>query len=450
MLDDAVAREAELRRWITELTGATITALYRRPGGGSHEAWNVEADGNRRWFLRADRDAPNATDFYTLRREAEIYRAVHAAGLPTPAIIGIHPTLEAVLLEAAAGDAGYANLDASAQAEIIEDFAPLLARMHAADVRTLGLEALGPITTMAEHVRHELDVWEARLDAAGVPDPFLTACFHWLRANVPNTDGEPVALVQGDTGPGNFLHDGHRVTALLDFELGHLGDPMEDLAWVGTRNAQEPVPDFERFLSAYAAAAVRPIDRDRIRYHALLAELRIAVLGAKRVGNGGDLDADYGNQLIYGALHRRLTVEALAAATGTALPAVALPPATDTARTRYYDAALHQMQHTVGPHVADAFASRRLKGMARVFKYLREADRVGSGHDEAELDDLTALLGHRPANVDQGTVDLHALVLAGHVDAVALIPYAYGQAMRRTHVVGPAMGALATRHLPTL
>jgi hypothetical protein len=88
--------------------------------------------------------------------------------------------------------------------------------------------------------------------------------------------------------------------------------------------------------------------------------------------------------------------------------------------------------------------------MARVFKYLREADRVGSRHDEAELDDLTALLGHRPANVDQGTVDLHALVLAGRVDAVALIPYAYGQAMRRTQVVGPAMGALATRHLPTL
>ena len=90
--------------------------------------------------------------------------------------------------------------------------------------------------------------------------------------------------MQGDTGPGNLLHDGAHLTALLDFELAHLGDPMEDLAWIGTRNAQEPVPDFDALLDAYVRAG-GAVDRARIRYHFVFAELRIAVLAIERAGH---------------------------------------------------------------------------------------------------------------------------------------------------------------------
>jgi hypothetical protein len=270
----------------------------------------------------------------------------------------------------------------------------------------------------------------------------------WLRDHVPATGDAPPALVQGDTGPGNFLHDGHRVTAFLDFELAHLGDPMEDLAWVGTRNAQEPVPDFEHFLARYAAAVGVEPDRDRIRYHALLAELRIAVLSAERVSGEADLEAEHGNQLIYGTLHRRLTVEALAAAMGVPYPIVPLPPLADTSDTRFFDGALHQLRTMVAPQLADPYVARRLKGVARVLKYLREVDRAGEGHAAAELDGLTDVLGHRPASVAEGAAELLARVQAREVDAADLLPYAAGQVQRRNQLMADAMGALATRHLP--
>jgi hypothetical protein len=286
--------------------------------------------------------------------------------------------------------------------------------------------------------------------ATGVPDPVLTACFMWLRDHVPATGDAPPALVQGDTGPGNFLHDGHRVTAFLDFELAHLGDPMEDLAWVGTRNAQEPVPDFEHFLTRYASAAGVEPDRDRIRYHALLAELRIAVLSAERVSGEADLEAEHGNQLIYGTLHRRLTVEALAAAMGVPYPNVPLPPLADTADTRFFDGALHQLRTMVAPQLADPYVARRLKGVARVLKYLRELDRAGEGHTAAELDGLTALLGHRPASVPEGAAELLARVQARELGASDVLPYAAGQVQRRNQLMADAMGALATRHLPVI
>jgi len=449
-------RYDELARWAAVLVDVPTVELTRRPGGGSHQAWDVTASSGgsggfaQRWFLRADPVEPDPRKHYTLRREAEVYRAVRAIGLPSPAVLGVHPTIEAVLLERATGDAAFAKLDPSVQSAIIDDFAPWLARLHAADPVDMDLPSLGPVTTMADAVRRELDLWEARLDDSAVPDPILSACFQWLRDNVPATGDLPPRLVQGDTGPGNFLHDGQRVTAFLDFELAHLGDPMEDLAWVATRNAQEPVPDFARFLARYADAAATAPDRERIRYHCLFAELRIAALGAERLGAAADLEAEHGNRLIYGALHRRLTVEALATAMGVDLPPVTLPTLADTPDTRYFDAALHQMRHTIGPAIADPWADRLLKGLARVTKYLRELDRAGERHTEAELADLALLLGHRPVSVADGSSQLLALVRARQLDAADLLPYAAAQVARRTQLVGPAMGILATRHLPVI
>jgi aminoglycoside phosphotransferase (APT) family kinase protein len=447
---DSTMRETELAAWVAGLVGAGSVTFKRRPGGGSHEAWDVLERSKPKWFLRADAVARPAHVRYTLRREAEIYRAVHAIGIPTPDVLGIHPTYEAVLLERAQGEAGFARLERDAQIEVIDDFALWLAKLHSADIAELDLSALGRPATIAESVVTELDNWQERLDASGVPDPILTACFMWLRDNVPDTGDLRPSLVQGDTGPGNFLHDGHRVTAFLDFELAHFGDPMTDIAWVGTRNAQEPVPDFERMIARYEAGGGCPVDRDRVRYHFLLAEVRIAALGAEREGAAAELEAEHGNRLIYGALHRRLTVEALATAMGVPMPQVELPVLIDTDDTRYFDAALHQMRYRIGPEIDDPWADRLLKGLARVVKYLREVDRAGSIHQQAELDDQQRLLGRRPASMREGAETLLAKVQARELSAADLLPYAANQVARRTQLVGPAMGALATRHLPAL
>jgi aminoglycoside phosphotransferase (APT) family kinase protein len=447
MSTDDQQRTDALTSWICELTNETSVSLTRRPGGGRHQAWDVDGASGEAWFLRADAEPPGAHEHYTLRREAEIYRAVHAIGLPSPAVIGVHPHLEAVLLERAEGVAAFARLDETSKTSIIDDMTPWLAKLHAANPDDFEMPSIATASTIVESVHGELDIWESRLEMSGIPDPILTACFMWLRDNVPDTGSEPPCIVQADTGPGNFLHDGTKVTAFLDFELGHLGDPMEDIAWVGTRNSQEPVPDFERFIQHYAAATGTEPDRDRIRYHEFFAELRIAVLGTERTGNF-NLDAEHGNRLIYGALHRRLTVEALAGAMGVPMPEVELSDLVDSDDTFFFDAALHQMRHTIGPHVADPYAARLHKGLARVLKYLREVDRSGGRHEQAELDDLEALLGHRPDLIATGSAELLDRVRKREISAEDLLAYAAGQVARQTQLVGPAMGVLATRHLP--
>ena len=115
---------------------------------------------------------------------------------------------------------------------------------------------------------------------------------------------------------------------------------------------------------------------------------------------------DIGNSIIYGMLHRRLTIEALAAAMGFELPAVELPdePPPEPWHA-YYDATLENLQIIV-PRIEDPLASQWTKGVARIVKYLKEVDRSGRAFEDAELGDIADLLGHAPGSLAEGRSEL--------------------------------------------
>ncbi|MCU4186863.1 phosphotransferase family protein [Acidiferrimicrobium sp. IK] len=441
-----------LEKWVAEVTGARTATLLRRPGGGRHQAFDViveDGDGRtRELFLRADAGDPPPWEHYTLRRESAIYTALGPTPVPVPQVVALHPELPAAVMEKVDGVARFAGLDRAVQQEILDHFVTVLAALHELDATRLELPGVLPAASVRDAVANEIDVWERRLEDSAGPEPFLLACMRWLRDHNPDV-ADPPALVQGDTGPGNFLHDGHRVTAVLDWELAHLGDPVEDLAWLATRNSQEPVPDFERFVADYERLA-GPVDRARLAYHMVFAEVRIAILAAAREAGARDLLGEVGNGLIYGALHKRLTVEALAAATGVTLPPLAAPAAADaeTPQTILYDAALEQLRQIIVPHITDPFAASRAKSLARVLKFLRGMDSHGAAFAAEELRDIEALLGHPVTDAATGRLALVDAVHAGTLDASALLPSAWA-AVRREHLaMGGAMGVLASRHLP--
>jgi len=78
----------------------------------------------------------------------------------------------------------------------------------------------------------ELDHWEQQMiDNEDAPEPILRGALRHLRRNPPPAPAKP-AVVHGDYRPGNFLFtpDG-RISAILDWEMCHIGDPAEDIAW---------------------------------------------------------------------------------------------------------------------------------------------------------------------------------------------------------------------------
>ena len=306
----------------------------------------------------------------------------------------------------------------------------------------------------------ELDEWEGVLATrGGTPDPALVFSLRWLRDHIPAYDG-PLVLVQGDTGPGNFMYLGGRVTAVVDWELAHLGDPMDDIAWLSLRATQEPFTDFPTQLREYEALSGNEVDEVRVRYYQVMAETKLQVMGhrgprrrrtRRRGGGVGGGGSDVGNGFIYQVLHRRLWLEALAAANGLELVAAEKPQAREPRDNDWmYDAVLTQLRDVIVPRTTDPLAQARGKGVARIIKYLARVNTYGSYYEECELQDLVQLLGQRPDSVLSGRTDAAAAVAAGHVSEEDYILTLWRRIARETELARPSMGVLADRHWPPL
>ena len=136
------------------------------------------------------------------------------------------------ILDSAAGSAFNAEPYGEHAAKIGEQFWTQLGQIAKADVTAIGFDKnLDPIAP-ADCWHVELDKWEKVINEDELcPQPIARAAIRWLRRNAP-TPAERISVVHGDYRTGNFMFssDG-RITAILDWEMCHLGDPLEDVAW---------------------------------------------------------------------------------------------------------------------------------------------------------------------------------------------------------------------------
>lgn len=460
-MSGAIALPDDLVSWVEEVGGGRLTLADRKPGGARKEAWFVDlerSDGSvAACFLRYDRSDPARTkDPWTLHREATVYLALQDSSVPVPRVLGVHPVHQAMLSERVVGENWFSRIESESEREsTARDFMTKLAALHALDATALDLPAFPSVKSIPDAVGAELDEWERVLaERGGQPDPALTFSLHWLRRNIPDYDG-PLVLVQGDTGPGNFMYLGGRVVAVVDWELAHLGDPMDDIAWLSLRATQEPFTDFPTRLREYAALSGNRIDESRVHYYQVMAETKLQVMGHRPASTDDDAPGgaggDVGNGFIYQMLHRRLWLEALASATGLELTPVEPPEAREPRDHDWmYDAVLAQLREVIVPRVSDPLAAARSKGVARLIKYLGEVDRYGGLYEVNELDDDEALLGARPSSVMSGRAAVADGVTAGTVSEEDYLRTLSRRVARETELARTSMGVLADRHWPDL
>ncbi len=181
----------------------------------------------------------------------------------------------------------------------------------------------------------------------------------------------------------------------------------------------------------------------------MLAELRIVILGYRKSVEP-DLLGEVGNSLVYGLLHRRLLLEALGDVVGVAIADVEPVPSVPGERDWLYGAALEQIRQIIVPRSEDPFVIQRSKGLARILKYLREAESVSAPIEQGDLDDLEAVLDYRPSSVAAGTAELVTRCLEGTVPVATTVATLLRQVAGETQVLRPAMGVLADRHFDPL
>jgi aminoglycoside phosphotransferase (APT) family kinase protein len=437
-----------LRRWIEETAGGRIAEARRQPT--VREAWAIDvtaASGDTRaLFLRCDRGASFGTSAqYSLEREARVLAALQKTAVPVPRLLGFSREHGVILMERVAGRNDFHQIDdPERRARIAAHFMECLAALHAPAPDALELAGFAVPRSAPEHASLELDATEKLL--AGLRtrrEPLLGFALGWLRRNLP-ARADRTSLLQGDTGPGNFLYLGDRVSAVLDWEFAHFGDPLEDLAWICVRDVATPFGDVAGSFRLYERLSGVPLDLARVRYYRVAALVR--TVAALAVANQAlDARTDAATLLAWETLYARVTCDALADALGVERAALGAPgPGIETPRSALFALAVEQVRELPLARPDDPFLAHRRAGTLGLLEHLRLAERLGPELDARELDELGALLGRRPASLASGLEALDVLVRAsGASRERELLAYLARRAARAHALFAPAMGELA-------
>ena len=457
----------EVIDWIARVTeGDEVETQLVTSGGRLGYRVDVKRKGEGlALFLQRGREAGFGS-FSPLTREAEVFRALETLGVKVAHVWGVDGDLNVLLSDRLDGITWFQEpADKDAQVKIAQDFIVQIARWHSTPAADMDLPSFKPVRTVAEHQAEQLkgirQLFEAE-DAKNPIDLLARVTLEHLERKVPAYDG-PAVLCQGDTGPGNFLYKGDQVAGVVDWELAHLGDPMDDIAWLSWRSTQHGFPDFPARMREYEQLSGIQVVPERVYYDRVNACARLGPWfgladmgepgryrpGAAQEGEPNDRVAD-GSQMLMSMLHRRMRLQALADVLGFEIPSRYITEE-DQPRdhAQLYDNVLHQLQIMV-PMIADRKASALAKGVARQVKYLKEIDRNAHRFERLEAETLSGLLGATPASVAGGRKALSEAARNGKVSLEAYFLYHWNRMARDDHMMREASGRMYQRSWPAL
>jgi aminoglycoside phosphotransferase (APT) family kinase protein len=281
-----------LRQRLPPGTPVAVSPPERAFGGNARQAWTCAAswqDGSGRHaeeliLLVRGAGSQVRTD---PAREFGALDGLAQAGVRAPRIWGHDPDGRlfggpAVLLERLPGRTDaveYLRADPAAGRARTLDLALALAELHAAPVPALDGDR-SPSAPL-QLARSQLVQWNEQFEEARrEPCPTLSWLFGWLADHLVEPT-RPV-LVHGDFRVGNVLFRGDRITGILDWEMAHVGDPGEDLAWAyrALWSPERFVP-LDEFAAVYEAAGGVRVPADALRWHRVFGEVKFAVISLR-------------------------------------------------------------------------------------------------------------------------------------------------------------------------
>ena len=326
---------ADIIAWIEAQGPGSLQQLERHVA--RREAWLTAVAGPdgavTEGFLRLERK-PSHSSSISLEREVRICQALAGSGVPVPRVYAWEPQRRLALFERVAGSAAIDKLeDHRQQRAVMEDFIDAVARLHQLQPEGLGLDdVLGsPELSPRECALGDLDAQLAGFKAflADYRDPLLIYAVQWLQRFAPDSV-QRVCLVQGDTGPVNFMFKGDRVTALVDWEWGHWGDPMEDLGNICVREFWNPCGGLEGLFHRYEQKSGLSYRRDAALYYRVQQNTR-GMIPIHATCQSRGMRESLAWYLAYRYIGDRSTCEALAAAMAVVVERPELPD--DTAES---------------------------------------------------------------------------------------------------------------------
>lgn len=262
---------------VAEVGLGPLACAERLTGGASRSTWRCIAGGETVivQIQQAEADADMAL-------EAAVVEAAFEAGVPVPELIGFVPPREgsgaAIVSRAVEGE--------TIARRILRDDRFAVARERLVDQLGRAVAAIHRIDPGAHPAlprSDPVDVARQRLDELGQPHPAFELGLRWLEEHRP--DPLPDTLVHGDVRLGNVIVDDDGLAAVIDWELAHAGDPMEDLGWLVTPAWRfgSPLPAAgvgtrQALLDAYNDEAGADVDLATLRWWEVAGILKWGVI----------------------------------------------------------------------------------------------------------------------------------------------------------------------------
>ena len=278
------AADAELAGRLASVLGVDgIDGLRRLSGGASRETWSfiaVDGSGIRRSLILQRQRAGSERDIAV---EAAAVRAAGAGGVPVADVVASSTDPEVLgapfmIVTEVPGETIARRIlrddrFAAARLALPAQLGQALAALHALDRATVpGLETSDQVAQYREV-----------LDTVAQPHPAFELGFRWLEAHRPPPG--PSAVVHGDFRLGNLIVDEAGLAAVVDWELVHVGDPMEDLGWLCVKSWRfgSPLPvagvgTYDELFASYAAASGQPVDAEVVRWWEVLGTLKWGIM----------------------------------------------------------------------------------------------------------------------------------------------------------------------------
>ena len=280
--------------------GTKIDGLMRLSGGASRETWSFDAilrDGSRKpLILKRDpldeikeKDAFAGEVHLGVDRwtEGRLMQLAGEAGVPVPEVPFFldadQRTSAGFVMQRLEGEAlGRRILRedtfARARQKLAFQCGEAAARLHSISHNRLPNL---PNLAVPEALAYNRDV----VDSFKQPHAGFEYAFHWLQERL-ELAGDGIGLVHGDFRNGNLLVDRDGLAGVLDWELGHMGNPLNDLGWICIRAWRygyydKPVGGFgeiEDLLDGYEAGGGGRVSRDALHFWEVFGCMRWGVI----------------------------------------------------------------------------------------------------------------------------------------------------------------------------
>ena len=455
-------------RFVETHLGGTVVAIERIPRWRAGWYLTLERDGETIEIYARGERGPDFPSPFDLEHEARVHALLEANGVPVPHVYGLaEGPVRTLIMARVPGQQGLALArDDATRRELMTTYVSHMARIHNIDgerLRHAGFRVPTDPTdvAMSEVFRNV----ETKYLLLGRRDPLIEFLRSWLWRNVPQRTRS--TFVTWDSA--QFLqHDGE-LTALIDFELAHVGDAYMDLAALRTRDSIEPLGDLHVTFAEYERLMGESIDFQRLRFYEI-SQLTVTLMLQFPVLVAPDPESDYVTHLTWYIDSARYALDIMAELFEIDLDTVDVPqaaPSTYHTRLRHLVTTMRTLARSepktdlarygiaVDPTMAertsastavDEFVRWRARCAYRLARHLQRVDEIGPTLDAQNRDDVARLVQHEVVDDAHADETLLAVIDAVGAERELELLQLFATRLQRLHMLlGPA-DSLIVRH----